>query len=135
MTDDMLFDIAHARELIRNSAADVFNLYPGKQGGIGRACEIARLAAEHGIPCSIGSNLEWDIATAAMCHFVVSSPNMNIEQWPGDVLGPIYHEERLVTKPIAIDGPWVTTPDSPGLGVDVDWAKVDQHRMSCDAWS
>ncbi|GIS60183.1 MAG: hypothetical protein CM1200mP2_24080 [Planctomycetaceae bacterium] len=92
MADDIVFDLPDALECIRHEACDVISLYPGKKGGIRKAWEIAELAAEHDVACSIGSNLELDVAAAAMCHLVVACPNMQVETYPGDILGPDYHE-------------------------------------------
>ncbi len=124
MADDACFNLIHAQELIRNECCDVLSLYPGKNGGIAKSLAIARLAAEHGIACTIGSNLEWDVATAAMGHLVVACENFQVERLPGDMLGPSYHELRIVKNPLHIEGPFTTIPDSPGLGVDVDWDLV-----------
>ena len=124
MADDICFDMAHARELIHHEACDVISLYPGKNGGIRKAKAIAEFAARHGVACSIGSNLEYDIATAAMCHLIVATENMQIERYPGDVLGPAYHETSVTKDPISIEGPITTITGAPGLGVDVDWAAV-----------
>lgn len=124
MADDMCFNLAHARELVRNACCDVISVYPGKNGGIGKSRAIAEFAGAHGVDCSIGSNLELDVATAAMAHLVVACENVRVELWPGDVLGPIYHETRVVTNPVSISGPEVTCPSGPGLGVEVDWDLV-----------
>lgn len=129
MADDICFNLAHARELIRNDCCDVISLYPGKQGGIRKACEIAEFAAGAGVACSVGSNLELDVATAAMCHLVTAAPNMQVDRYPGDVLGPVYHEFSVVRDPVPIEGPLVTTPDRPGLGVEVDWDVVRGHPI------
>jgi L-alanine-DL-glutamate epimerase-like enolase superfamily enzyme len=127
MADDICFDLIHARELLRGGCCDVISVYPGKNGGIGKARAIAELAAEQGVACSIGSNLEWDVGTAAMGHLVVATANLQVEKYPGDMLGPIYHEVRIVKEPIAIEGPIVTVPDRHGLGVEVDWSLVREH--------
>lgn len=124
MADDMLFDLVHARELFRNEACDVLNVYPGKQGGLARAQRMIELAAQNKVACTIGSNLEWDVATAAMGHLIVACPNMQVDRYPGDALGPAYHEFSVVRRPIRIEGPEVTVPDGPGLGVEVDWDVV-----------
>ena len=124
MADDICFDLAHARELIRNDCCDVISLYPGKNGGIRKSRQMAQFAAQHGVACSIGSNLEWDIGTAAMMHLIVATENVQVETYPGDVLGPDYHEFSIAKDPIAIDGPLTTISDRPGLGVDVDWDVV-----------
>jgi muconate cycloisomerase len=127
MADDICFNFMHAQELIRNEACDVISLYPGKNGGIRKARAIAEFAAQHGVACSIGSNLEWDIATAAMGHFVVATPNVQIETYPGDIYGPAYYEFRIVREPLSIAGPITTITDRPGLGVEVDWELVRQN--------
>jgi len=129
MADDMCFDLVHAQELARNQACDVISVYPGKNGGIGRSKQIVEFAARHGMACSIGSNLEWDVGTAAMGHLVVACPNLQVERFPGDMLGPEYHEVRIVTNPLAIIGPKVTLSNRPGLGVEVDWKLVAEHRL------
>src|SRR5262249_22129951 len=130
MADDICFDLAHARELIRNDCCDVISVYPGKNGGIGKARLIAEFAARHGVACSIGSNLEWDVGTAAMAHLVVATPNLQVEKYPGDMLGPVYHEVRVVKNPIDIRGPIVTITDRPGLGVEVDWQVGGQDGVA-----
>ncbi len=127
MADDMCFNLIHAQELIRNQGCDVISVYPGKNGGIRKSKAIVDLSAAHGVACSIGSNLEWDVATAAMGHLVVACPNMQVEKYPGDVLGPEYHEFSIAQEPLVISGPTVTIPDRPGLGVEVDWDLVRKH--------
>lgn len=130
LADESCFDEIEAQELIAQECCDALSLYPGKNGGIGKARRIAMLAAEHGIPCSIGSNLEWDVATAAMLHFIVSTPNVQIERFPGDCLGPFYHEFSIARNPLAIAIPHITLHDGPGLGIDVDWDLVARHRIA-----
>lgn len=130
MADDIVFDLVDARECIRNAACDVVAVYPGKCAGIRKTKEIVEYCGGEGVPCSIGSNLELDVATAAMCHVVVASRNMQVERYPGDILGPDYHEFSIAANPIRIEGPHVTIADRPGLGVDVDWATVEAHACA-----
>lgn len=129
MADDICFDLAHARELLRNECCDAISVYPGKNGGIRKSKAIVELAARHGVACSIGSNLEWDVATAAMGHLVVACPNMQVELYPGDMLGPEYHEVRIAKNPLSIRGPLVTLNDLPGLGIEIDWQVVRDHQV------
>lgn len=129
MADDICFNLSDARECIRADACDVISVYPGKNGGIERSKEIVDFAEQHNVACSIGSNLELDIASAAMCHLVVACPNMQVEKWPGDIMGPDYHSESIVKNPLKIDGATITVSDRPGLGVEVDWAAVERLAM------
>jgi L-Ala-D/L-Glu epimerase len=130
LADESCFDLVQARELIRNHCCDVISLYPGKNGGIRKAREIAHFAQEHGVACSIGSNLEWDPATAAMAHLAVATPNVQIERYPGDMLGPDYHERSVAREPLAIAGPLTTLPARPGLGIEVDWELVRRYALA-----
>jgi muconate cycloisomerase len=118
----------HAQELIRNEACDLISVYPGKNGGIRKSREIVQLAERNGIGCTIGSNLEWDVATAAMGHLIVATPNLRVEDFPGDIHGPAYYEFRIVHEPLSIAGPVTTITDKPGLGVEVDWSLVRESR-------
>ncbi len=129
MADDICFDLADAMECVRHRACDVISVYPGKNGGIAKSKRIVEYAALHGVACSIGSNLELDIASAAMCHLVVACRNMNVEKYPGDILGPDYHEFSVVKEPLEIRGPTITVSDRPGLGIEVDWGIVEKHRL------
>jgi L-alanine-DL-glutamate epimerase-like enolase superfamily enzyme len=127
MADDMCFNLVHAQELIRNQACDVISIYPGKNGGIRKSRQIASFCESHGVATSIGSNLEFDIATAAMGHLIVATPNLQVEQYPGDIYGPAYYEFRIVKEPLAIHGPTTTITNRPGLGVEVDWGLVKSN--------
>lgn len=129
LADESCFDLIHAQELIRHDCCDAISLYPGKNGGIRKSLQIAELAAQHGIACSIGSNLEWDVGTAAMAHFIVATPNMQVELYPGDLLGPDYHELSIARNPLVISGPLTTLNQGPGLGIDVDLDVVQRHRL------
>lgn len=129
LADESCFTRVECEELIAQNCCDAITVYPGKHGGLLRAREIAELAGRHDIPCTIGSNLEWDVGAAAMMHFIVSTPNVRIEEIPGDCLGPSYHETSIAVEPLEIEGPMTTIPERPGLGVEVDWAKVQQLRI------
>jgi len=128
LADDICFNLADAQELIRHECCDAISVYPGKNAGLRKSLAIVKLAARHGIACSIGSNLEWDVATAAMGHLVVAHANMQVESYPGDALGPVYHEFSIVKDPLSIEGPIVSISDRPGLGVAVDWELARRHR-------
>src|SRR6185503_10027665 len=124
MADDMCFNLVHARELLRHDACDLISVYPGKNGGIRKSKEIVEFAARHDIGCTVGSNLEWDIGTAAMGHLIVATPNLQVEEYPGDIHGPAYYEFGIAKNPLRVDGPETEITDRPGLGIDVDWDVV-----------
>jgi L-alanine-DL-glutamate epimerase-like enolase superfamily enzyme len=127
MADDICFDLADAVECVRHRACDVISVYPGKNGGIAKSKRIVDYAGLHGVACTIGSNLELDIASAAMCHVVVACRNLNVEKYPGDIMGPDYHAVSVVKEPLVIQGPLISITERPGLGIEVDWKTVEAH--------
>src|SRR2546421_10266524 len=100
MADESVFTPQDALEVIRQQAADVLSLYPGKHGGIRATQQIARMAEAAGIPCTIGSNLEREVATAAMAHVTACTANLQCERFPGDLIGPVYFEQTLTKQPL-----------------------------------
>lgn len=129
LADESCFDEVEARELVAHKCCDAISLYPGKNGGIAKSKRIAEFAEGHGIPCSIGSNLEFDVGAAAMLHLIVATKNMQVDKIPGDCLGPFYHEVSIAKNPLVINGPQTTLHAAPGLGIDVDWGLVEKLRL------
>lgn len=125
MADESLFSVWQAEQVLRKRAADLISIYPGKNGGILRSLTISKLAAAEGVACHVGSNLEWDIATAAMCQLVAAAANVPVNQYPVDVLGPLYYAERPKRQAVRFEGGHVEVPPGPGLGLDVDGAEIE----------
>lgn len=123
MLDEAIFTLDDACEAIFTEACDLISIYPGKNGGIGRSMEIARAAHSAGLQCVIGSNLEWEIGSAAMLHLAVAIPNL-ADTVNHDIIGPIYHERRTGSPPIAIANGKAAVPAGVGLGVELDHAAV-----------
>jgi muconate cycloisomerase len=119
MADESVFTPQDALDVIRAGAADVLSLYPGKHGGIRATQHIARMAEAAGLPCTIGSNLEREVATAAMAHVTVCTPNIQCERFPGDLIGPVYYEQALTREPLRYQADRLWVPEGPGLGVSV----------------
>src|SRR5262249_36549978 len=119
MADESVFTPQDALEVIRHDAADVLSLYPGKHGGIRQTQAIAKLAEAAGLPCTIGSNLEREVATAAMAQVTVCTANLQCEHFPGDLIGPVYYEETLSKAPLRYEADRLWVPETPGLGVQV----------------
>ncbi len=119
MADESVFTPQDALDVIRHRAADVLSLYPGKHGGIRPTQQIAGLADAAGVPCTIGSNLEREVATAAMAHVTTCTANIDCERFPGDLIGPLYYEQPLSAEPLHYEADRLWPPDKPGLGVKV----------------
>lgn len=117
MADESVFTPLDALEIIRHQSADVLSLYPGKHGGVRATQAIAKLAEAAGIACTIGSNLEREVATAAMAHVAAATANIQCERFPGDLIGPLYFERPLSREPLPYRADRLFVPETPGLGV------------------
>jgi muconate cycloisomerase len=129
MADESVFNLQDAMSVVRNDAADVLSVYVGKGGGIGPARKIAAVAEAAGLTCTIGSNLEMGIATAAMIHLAMSTPSIGAEEFPCDIIGPFYYEDDLLAEPLPLKGGEARPPEKPGLGVELDEEKVERYRV------
>jgi muconate cycloisomerase len=129
IADESIYTLADAKMLARAEAADVFSIYIGKAGGIGPALEIAAFADSVGVKCTIGSNLELGVGTAAMIHLAMSAPGIDADTYPCDIIGPLFYEDDILTEPLPISGGSARLYGRPGLGVELDDEKIKKYRV------
>lgn len=120
MADESVFTLQDAWLVTNHRAADIISVYPGKHGGIAATAEIVAVAKAAGIRCTIGSNLELGIGTAAMLHVAAAFPEIDTDSFPADTIGPLYHESDVVKNPLDLGPPYAKVPDGIGLGVELD---------------
>ena len=100
IADESLYSLADAHALVRSKACDIFSIYTGKAGGIGPARQIADFAVGQGIACTIGSNLELGVGSAAMLHLGLAHRGITPDQYPCDIIGPFYYEDDILKEPL-----------------------------------
>jgi muconate cycloisomerase len=129
MADESVFTLQDAWQLTVHRAADILSVYPGKHGGIAATAEIVAVAKAAGLRCTIGSNLELGIGTAAMLHVAAAFPEIDCDTFPADTIGPIYHDGDVIKEPLDLGPPYAKVPDGVGLGVELDEAAVAKWRV------
>jgi muconate cycloisomerase len=129
IADESVYTLDDAKILARAEAADVFSIYIGKAGGIGPALAIAKFAQSVGIKCTIGSNLELGVGSAAMIHFGMSAPGIDADAYPCDIIGPLFYEDDVLAEPLRITGGSAQAHDRPGLGVELDNERIEIYRV------
>ena len=129
MADESVFTLQDAWLLTAHRAADILSIYPGKHGGIAGTAEIVAVAKAAGLRCTIGSNLELGIGTAAMLHVAAAFPEIDTETFPADTIGPFYHDYDLITQPLDLGPPYAQIPTGPGLGVELDDEQLKRFRV------
>jgi len=81
------------------------------------------------IACCVGSNLELGVGTAAMLQIAAVDPSIDSVRYPGDLIGPLYHEADLLTAPLNLGPEVARVPDGPGLGVELDEEQLARYRV------
>jgi muconate cycloisomerase len=129
VADESDCTLEDAHRLARAEAADVFSIYIGKAGGIGPARAIADFAHSAGIKCTIGSNLELGVGSAAMIHLALSSPAIDPDAYPCDIIGPLYYADDILRNPLPIGHGLANAPPFPGLGVELHDERVARYLV------
>jgi muconate cycloisomerase len=129
IADESVNVVQDAMALARSRAADVFSLYVGKGGGIGPARKIVAVAEGAGLVCTVGSNLELGIASAAMIHLAMATPAVAAELYPCDILGPFFYEGDVIAEPLPISAGSARSLEQPGLGVELDPVQIERYRV------
>ena len=125
MLDESIWDPVDALKAIRADAGDLFNVYVSESGGLYKAMQIANLCDIAGIGFAIGSMPEFGIGTAAELHLGIAAPRID---HPSDVIGNQYFEDDIITETLPVKDGCALAVDRPGLGVTLDWEKVNRYR-------
>jgi L-Ala-D/L-Glu epimerase len=108
-------------------ACDLVNIKLMKTGGLTNAQNLNAIAEAAGISAQMGTMVESSIASAAGLHLAVSRPNVRTVEMGGPLMlaADVGNATEWYTKDK------VSVPDAPGLGIDVDVARV---RQFSDNW-
>ena len=109
--------------------AHIWALTPSTHGGIVPTLDLLSLARAAGVPCLLGSNIELGVSTAMMIQLAAAFDEIRECPVPSDIVGPLYHGDDIVTRQPQIAGGNVHVPDGPGLGVEIDWERVNRYEV------
>lgn len=129
VADESVYSPQDALAIVKARGADAFSAYVGKSAGIAPARKIASIAESAMLGCTIGSNLELGVGTAAMIHLAMASPGITAEELPCDIIGPLYYTDDILQEPLRLVHGKALPIDRPGLGVDLDEEKVRMYRV------
>lgn len=125
MADESVQTLRDAVAVARAEAADIWNVYVVEAGGLLAAAQVFAFADALAVPCIIGSQAELGIGTAAAAHLGLAVPNL---PYPCETFGPLRYEHDVVAVGPTIAGGLLRPGDGPGLGVGVDWERVNAWR-------
>ena len=121
--DESIHSVRAAEDAIALGACRIINIKPGRVGGHAESIRMHDLCAAHDIPVWHGGMLESGIGRAHNIH-LASLPNFSL---PGDIAASRrYFVPDLIEPGIEVSTTgMVAVPDGPGIGVHVDWDRVE----------
>jgi L-alanine-DL-glutamate epimerase-like enolase superfamily enzyme len=120
-TGERLTTKAEFAAVLRAGAAEILQPALGRAGGIWETRKIAALAEAHHAqlaPHLYAGPVEW----AANIHLAASIPNILM----AETIESPYHA-ALIKGGITVENGFVTPPETPGLGIEVDEALAREH--------
>jgi muconate cycloisomerase len=138
IADESCWDPYDALELVQAHAADVISIYLAKAGGIARARQVAAIATAARLPCDVNGSIESGIGNAANLHFALATPAVTLASvipvsaptgFNPFRVGGFYYTDDIILEPFrAADGALLPL-EGPGLGVELDEAKLERFRV------
>ena len=129
--DESAYSTHDVMNIIRQGAADVINIKVAKAGGLYNAKKIAALAEAAGLGCVLGTAFGLGPKIAAKLHLAASTRNiMDAVEFTEIIL-----HDNLAAPPFdqvlmpPLDDGYLRVPTGPGLGVQLDEAKVQQYMI------
>ena len=126
MADESITDHASLIAVIRADCADIVKLKVMKQGGFLACRRMLETAAAAGMRVVIGHGFGLGVNTVAEI-MLASTSRAVIEGL--ECVGPLKTADDIVTSRLDLGRGEITLPGGPGLGVELDDAKVAQYRF------
>ena len=138
MADESAWNAHDILEIHRLEAADVISLYTTKPGGLAPAKKAAAVAEAVGFPCNVNGSAETGVGNAGNLHLAASSscvteacviPVTTLEGRAQTKVAGRFYLDDIVTEPFAYEDGCLIVPERPGLGIELDEAKLEQYRV------
>ncbi len=124
MADESVCTPVDAQRAACLGAGDAVAVKPGKAGGLHAARLVGEIAGVGGMRRFGGTALESSIGTAASAHLCAALDGLEEDS---ELVGPQLLADDLVAQPLEYADGSLRVPDGPGLGITVDWDRVDKY--------
>lgn len=138
MADESAWNSHDVIQIIEHRAAQIVSIYTTKPGGLYKGMEVAATCRAAGIVCNVNGSVETGVGNLANIHLAAAAPAVTLSNvvpvsTPADHLGGriggIYYKDDLIKEPMKFVDGFVEVPIGPGMGIDVDEAKIEQYRV------
>jgi muconate cycloisomerase len=139
MADEGIWTPQDALEIVRRRAADALSIYFTKAGGLHRSLQIGAIAAAAGLPVNVNGSIEMGVGNAANLHLAAALEGnvlpavIAVTTLAGREVvkaGGVFYTDDIITEPFPYEDGCLLVPDRPGLGVELDTAKVARYRVA-----
>lgn len=138
MADESCWTERDVVRLAQAKAAQYLSVYYTKPGGIWKAKRLLTVAGAHGMFSDINGSGEFGIGNAANLQLAAAAPEVTLagtipitstaEVIRTQIAGRKYLDD-IIVEPFEYSDGCLTVPDGPGLGVEVDEAKVMKYAV------
>ncbi len=128
MTDDMVATPEEAMTVIRLGAADRIKVKVTKHGLDG-AKLIADMLAAAGLTPVLGHVFEMGLAAVAEAHLAAAVGNLAGPHEIGS-MRPMGADVDIIAEDLRSEPGFLRLPDGPGLGVNLDWERIEKMRAA-----
>lgn len=138
MCDESAWTARDVLEIAETKVIDIVSIYTTKPGGLYRAMAVAAVADAARLRCNVNGSVETGIGNLANLHLAAAAPAVTLscvvpvstpaEAQSGQV-GGIYYRDDLIRTPFALKDGAVAVPTGPGMGIEVDEAKIARYRV------
>lgn len=121
--DESITSLEHARAAIAMQACDIINVKPARVGGWTIARQIHDVALQNGLQLWVGGMLETGVGRAGQLA-LASLPGFTL---PGDISATERYYKQDIATPFTLNSEdsTITVPTEPGLGIEVDMARLE----------
>jgi len=138
MADESAWNAHDVIQISERRAAQIVSIYSTKPGGLYKAMEVAAVCRAAGIICNVNGSVETGVGNLANIHLAAAAPAATLScvvpvstpaEWQTGQVGGIYYRDDLIAAPMRLVDGAIEVPTGPGMGIDVDLAKIEKHRV------
>ena len=123
--DEIVASVKDAERAKREAACDLATVKLAKVGGIGEANGVAKA-----LPVYLSSALDGPLGIAAAAHAAQVLPERGPAAGIAQGLATqLLFSSTIASRECALEGPLLSVPDGPGLGVELDEEALEKHRI------
>lgn len=138
MADESAWNAHDAVQIIQSGGIQIVSIYTTKSGGLYKAMEVGAVCRAAGIICNVNGSIETGVGNLANVQLAAASPAVTLscvipvstpaEAQHGQV-GGIYYKDDLLAEPMQFVDGAIVVPSGPGMGIEVDLAKIEKYRV------